>query len=340
MQWFVSPLTEWHFRRVGVKFEIVKNHPLNKMLMTDAVIQKNSCRLGDARLIDGNVEKYAEFIRRGAPVSMPVIVASETEPGRDEFIDGNHRGRALEQAGITHIDAYRILTKNALLIKELCQQLNSTEGEGLRKETMVQHALEAMLTNGWNVPEAARRFLLSATTLRKAKDRLDTMQRAKDLNVWNVLNSTQFTDTHWVSIGKLDLDRSFVATARLWRRYPKLLNIKQFGFVIKAIRDKRSERAQLAMIEAQGQLCEEKLRAEIPEGGPTMPVVQVRRSKEVQVRARQQSLTDAFENCKAKVKAAKDPKTLALEPEGMQTFLAPWFAIKELMKPFEKYAKQ
>lgn len=157
----------------------------------DSLDLKASLRLQarlDAKLTPDKVERYAAEMREQGFYDFPAVILcypSERTDGKAHLITGNHRAAAAVQAGITHVDAYHVVTADTdLYVRDLLvRTANVVEGDSISTEERMAQGVHLLAQYNRSAEEVAKALRISASTLSERYRQKRSYERLAKLGV-------------------------------------------------------------------------------------------------------------------------------------------------------------
>jgi hypothetical protein len=204
LSWFDDLRAESELRRMAITFEKVRI----KFTQIDLVeSQHNGARLHEV-IVEHKVEDYMQGFRNGD--TFPSIIVHKTPKGH-VILSGNQRGesirRLIKEGDLpkdVEIEVYVVDTKDKLLLDIIARTGNVAHGEGSPKEERIQQAVYSVRNRGLSSRDAARLFVVSATSIMghiRAEDIRARLQRAG-------VDAHQIANSALIPLSALDHDES------------------------------------------------------------------------------------------------------------------------------------
>lgn len=181
LSWYSDLKAESDLRRMAVTYSVV-SIPFAKIDLKES--QVNGARLNDA-IRHHKVEDYMQGFRNGDTFPRPVV---HKTPSGYVILSGNQRSEAVNRLiksgdlpKDTEIEVYLVDTTDKLLLEIIARSANAAHGEGDTKEERIQQAVYCVQRLGLSVKDAAKSFLVSATTINshiRAEDVRTQLQRS------------------------------------------------------------------------------------------------------------------------------------------------------------------
>lgn len=277
--WKRDDAVESHLGRAGVEWEYLRDIPIAQIDGKASAMNQARWRTQD-RIMRDLVDTYGIAMLDGDV--FPALVAYRRENGLYVLMGGNHRLLAAKAAGIRSVDAYLVKSSDPMMVRLITTTLNNLEGVRSSADDNIEQAKQWLKQYGRTIKEAAAWFRVKPDSLAEA---LRAEQAVTRLDALRIEIPEKMARSTLSDLNGIPNDRALQETASLMIRAG--LRGDEATRLIRAVRDQRTEDAQIATVEQWANRPEAKYRAAAERVG-----VNPRRSK----RGRLFSLTTGIVN--------------------------------------------
>lgn len=233
-----SEQVEVMLKKIGVKFRHRQSLSLSEI--DDAESHRNQARLYGPPVDEELVIRYGTAYEAGE--DLPAVVCYKPR-GADHYIilDGNNRVAGARLAGLEGLPAYEVEDPSPLQISLITYEANTRHGKPTSNPERVQHALH-LVGMGMKQKDAAKVVGIADNRLGRALAERTLLERIGP----RVKNLKKLPPTAQQRIASIPSDEVAARVANL--AIDQKMRVDDVAELVKELRTKRSERAQMAYV--------------------------------------------------------------------------------------------